>query len=52
MVPINGLTFHSRKESLALTSDDKETKKSLELPKVTTVEDEAEAPIKQESDQP
>jgi hypothetical protein len=52
MVPISGPSVASRKDSITSPSDEKVGRRSLELPKVTTVEDEGEGQTKTESDQP
>ena len=52
MVPISGPSVASRKDSITSPSDEKGGRRSLELPRVTTVEDEGEGPTKTESDQP
>lgn len=50
MVPISGPSVPSRKDSITSPTDEKGGRRSLELPRVTTVEDEGEAQTKTEND--
>jgi hypothetical protein len=52
MLPLPPNTAVTRKDSITSPEERTVGRRSLELPKVTTVEDEAEGPTKTETEQP